>query len=60
MICPHCRKPIQWEMSAECLIRARQLRKEGYSFRDMEKVLSVEGFRVSFSNLSRRLRKASK
>lgn len=60
MICPHCHKPITWEITPEALERAKELRKEGHSFRDMERILFAEGFHASFSNLSRHFRKAKR
>lgn len=58
MICPHCKKPISWAISKETLKRAKELRKQGYSFRDMEKVLISEGHHATYSNLSRYFREA--
>lgn len=60
MICPHCHKIISWEMPPEAITRAKQLRKEGYSFRDIEFKLRAEGFHCSFSNISRYFRKKTK
>jgi hypothetical protein len=56
MICPHCGKAIQFHVSAKAIERARHLRDEGFSLRDIEKKLHAEGLRVSISTLSRALR----
>lgn len=57
MICPHCKTPITWEMPKEAIARAKKLRQQGHSFRDMERILFSEGFHCSFSNLSKLFRK---
>lgn len=56
MICPHCKKAIKRGISADAWKRARELRKEGYSLREVEKILFSLGISVSYSTLSRRLR----
>jgi hypothetical protein len=56
MICPHCKKPIDTRVTDAALKRARKLRKEGHSLRDIERILIDEGYRASFSTLSRKLK----
>lgn len=60
MICPNCKIPITWDMPPEAIKRAKSLRSQGYSFRDMERILFSEGFHCSYSNLSKHFRKIKK
>lgn len=57
MICPHCRKTISWNITPAALVRGLELRKEGYSLRDIEYRLKEEGMHASFGSLSRHFRK---
>jgi len=56
MICPHCRKAIDWKVSRKAKNRILALAHEGFSLRDMEVKLRVEGFKISFSTIGRILR----
>lgn len=53
MICPHCKKPIERKISKKTIAEAKKLRKEGYSLRDIERILHTKGVYVSFTTLSR-------
>lgn len=57
MICPHCKKAFIRGANDESVIRILELRAEGYSLRDIEKALFAEGKLVSFSTISRILKK---
>jgi hypothetical protein len=57
MICPHCQKPIEQRVSPKAITRARALRKQGHSLRDIERQLFAEGMRASFATISRVLAK---
>lgn len=56
MICPHCRKSIDWKVTEKAVKRIHELKHEGFSLRDMEVKLRVEGFKISFSTIGRVLR----
>ena len=56
MICPHCKKPIEYGIDPKAEKRARELVKQGYSFRETERMLFAEGMKMSFSSISRMLR----
>lgn len=56
MICPHCKKPIKRDVDEKTANRARELVKQGYSFRETERMLFSEGMRMSFSSISRMLK----
>ena len=53
MICPHCHKAITYGVDGAVYRRAKKLKDEGFSLREMEKILFKEGINVSFSSLSR-------
>lgn len=50
MICPHCKKPVQYKKSDKLKDRALELLTEGYSTRDVETVLERQ---VSFGTIAR-------
>lgn len=60
MICPHCNKPIEYAVGKSAERRAKELIKEGFSLRETEKILFKEGMQMSFSSISRMLKKKSK
>lgn len=57
MICPHCHKPISYNIEPKALALAKKLRAEGFSLRDIEFKLKQEGYHASFSSLSRHFRR---
>jgi hypothetical protein len=54
MICPHCKKPIDRGIQSSDIKRMFELRKLGYSLRDIAMLLEN---RVSFSSVCRLLKK---
>ena len=61
MICPHCGKPVPLRISPEAIKRAKEMRKEGYSLRDIEEMLKREGYsRISYTSIHRYLEKPEK
>lgn len=56
MICPHCKKKIEHGASAEVVARIKELKREKYSLREMEKILFSEGMIISFGSIARVLR----
>lgn len=60
MICPHCKKPVQWNVTDEAIKRAKKLQRDGYSLRDIAALLTQEGYQVSFSSIARHLRRLKK
>lgn len=56
MICPHCKKSIGRGLTTKAKRRAIELKKQGYSLREMEKILWSEGETVSFASIHRFLR----
>lgn len=57
MICPHCKKAIPHKVNDKAIIRAKELSIEGFSLREIEKILFAEGMSVSIATLSRNLKK---
>jgi cytochrome c-type biogenesis protein CcmH/NrfF len=53
MICPHCKKPIDYKISAAVRDRVRAMVAEGYSVRDVAAILTAEGYKISFATVSR-------
>lgn len=51
MICPHCKKPISYNISDSQKNKIRGLNKKGYSLRDIQQLTGV-----SFSTVGRILR----
>ena len=61
MICPHCKKAIEWKVSEETKVRARELKAldARYSVRDIEKILRDEGHHISYPTIARILKEGS-
>lgn len=55
MICPHCKKLISFkkQKSSQEIMEVLSLHKEGYSTRDIEKLLFTKNIMVSFSTVAR-------
>lgn len=55
MICPHCKKPLKRGASPEIIRRAKEMVADGYSLRDISRLLEDDGIFISFATLSRHL-----
>ena len=44
MLCPHCEKPFQFKVDRRAIPIARHLHRGGYSYRDIAKILTQQGF----------------
>lgn len=58
MICPHCRKPLPrlikgTQVSKDAILKIAKLRSQGYSFRDIERLLFEEKILVSAATACR-------
>lgn len=53
MICPHCKKPISYEISQTVKERVKKMKMDGYSVRDIAAILTSEGIKISFATVSR-------
>jgi len=60
MICPHCHKAIQHTVSEEALALAKEYQKQGFSLREIEKLLFKDGHKASAASLSRKLKAVKK
>lgn len=52
MICPHCKKQIPWGLNAKAKARAKILRKQGMSLRNIAAVLFQENLAGETSHVS--------
>ena len=53
MICPHCRKPIKYEVDDAVRERVLRMKQDGYSVRDIAAILTADGIKISFATVSR-------
>lgn len=59
-LCPHCKKPLNIGLDKQQWKYAKELRSQGYSFRDIEKIFFTLGVKVSIATLSRYFKERGK
>lgn len=60
MICPHCKKSFKYitnKTDEKTRARALELNKEGYSVRQIDRMLFREGMDMSYSSVNRLIQK---